>query len=109
MLPKIALEEHFLSAALAPYAAGNRPTRNDVVFADLRRRLADFGKLRLEAMDEAGIAFAVLSATVPGVQAEPDARRAVALAQQANDELAQEVRRQPTRYGGFAALPLQDP
>lgn len=109
MLPKIALEEHFLTATLAPYAAGNRPTRNDAVFAELRRRLADFGRDRLAAMDEAGIAFAVLSATVPGVQAEPEPAKAVTLARRANDELAGEVRLRPTRYGGFAALPLQDP
>lgn len=107
--PKIALEEHYLSETLAPYAAGNRPTLDAAVFAELRRRLADFGERRLAAMDEAGIDYAVLSATVPGVQTEPDAAKAVALAQRANDELAGEVRRRPTRYGGFAALPLQDP
>lgn len=106
---KIALEEHYLTETLAPYAAGNRPTKDAAVFADLRRRLADFGDSRLAAMDEAGIDYAVLSATVPGVQAETDALRAVALARRANDELAEEVRQRPTRYGGFAALPLQDP
>ena len=109
MLKKIALEEHFITELLAPHAAHNRPTKNAATFAELRRRLADFGALRLEAMDQAGIAYAVLSATVPGVQTEPDVARAVDLARRANDELAAEVRRQPARYGGFAALPLQDP
>ncbi len=106
---KIALEEHFITETLAPYAAGNRPTKDAAAFAELRRRLADFGESRLAAMDAAGIGYAVLSATVPGVQAEPDAVKAAALARRANDELAEEVRRRPARYGGFAALPLQDP
>jgi len=109
MTDKIALEEHFITETLAPYAAGNQPTQDAAAFAMLRRRLADFGEGRLAAMDAAGIGYAVLSATVPGVQAEPDAAKAVALARRANDELAEEVRKQPARYGGFAALPLQDP
>jgi 2,3-dihydroxybenzoate decarboxylase len=109
MLKKIALEEHFITESLAPYAAANRPTKDASVFADLRRRLADFNSLRLEAMDEAGIVFAVLSATVPGVQAEPDPAKAVDLARRANDELAIAVQKHPARYGGFAALPMQAP
>jgi 2,3-dihydroxybenzoate decarboxylase len=109
MLKKIALEEHFITESLAPYAAGNRPTKDADVFAELRRRLADFDSLRLEAMDEAGIAYAVLSATVPGVQAEPDPAKAFDLARRANDDLAIQIRKRPERYGGFAALPMQDP
>src|SRR5687768_16552177 len=109
MVKKIALEEHFITESLAPYAVGNRPTKDAEAFADLRRRLADFDSVRLEAMDQAGIAFAVLSATVPGVQAEPDPSRAVDLAREANDELANQIRKRPARYGGFAALPMQDP
>jgi 2,3-dihydroxybenzoate decarboxylase len=109
MLKKIALEEHFITELLAPYAAGNRPTKDPGAFAELRRRLADFDALRLEAMDEAGIAVSVLSATVPGVQAEPDPGKAVDLARRANDELAVQVQKHPARYAGFAALPLQAP
>src|SRR5688572_10689017 len=109
MLKKIALEEHFITESLARYAAGNRPTKDADVFAELRRRLADFDSLRLEAMDEAGIAYAVLSATVPGVQAEPDPTKALDLARRANDDLATQIRKRPERYGGFAALPMQDP
>lgn len=108
-MKKIALEEHFITDALAPYAAGNRPTTSDAVLAELRRQLADFDSVRLEAMDQADIAFAVLSATVPGVQAEPDPAKAIDLARRTNDRLALEVRKRPHRYGGFAALPLQDP
>ena len=109
MLKKIALEEHFITDLLAPYAVNNRPTKNAALFAELRRRLADFGAMRLAAMDQSGIAYAVLSATVPGVHLETDPRKATDLARRANDELAAEMQRQPARYGGFAALPLQEP
>jgi 2,3-dihydroxybenzoate decarboxylase len=65
--------------------------------------------MRLEAMDKAGIELSVLSVTTPGVQAEKDARTAIRLARAANDFLAREIERHPTRYAGFAHLPLQDP
>ncbi|MEP9354108.1 amidohydrolase family protein [Xanthobacter sp. KR7-65] len=105
---KIALEEHFTTPALAKTLVA-RPTRSDSLFADIERRLADFGSLRLETMDKAGIDLCVLSVTTPGVQAEADTAAAIRLARQANDMLAEEVARQPKRYAGFAHLPLQDP
>lgn len=105
---KIALEEHFTTPELARRNVA-RPTRSDTLFADIERRLADFDALRLEAMDRAGIALAVLSVTTPGVQAEKDTATATRLAREANDCLAAEVARQPARYAGFAHLALQDP
>lgn len=105
---KIALEEHFTTPELAHrYVA--RPTRSDALFADIERRLVDFDALRLETMDRAGIDLSVLSVTTPGVQAECDAATAIRLARAANDALAEQVARHPTRYAGFAHLPLQDP
>jgi 2,3-dihydroxybenzoate decarboxylase len=59
-------------------------------------------------MDKAGIDLAVLSVTTPGVQAERDTRIAIRRAREANDFLAHEIRKHPTRYAGFAHLPLQD-
>jgi 2,3-dihydroxybenzoate decarboxylase len=107
MTRKIALEEHFTTPELAKkYVA--KPTRSDTLFADIKRRLADFDDLRLEAMDKAGIDLVVLSATTPGVQAERDTKTAVRLAQDANDFLAREVQKRPQRYAGFAHLPMQD-
>lgn len=105
---KIALEEHFTTPELAK-AAVARPTRSDALFADIERRLADFGALRLETMDKAGIDLCVLSVTTPGVQGLKDTSDAIRLARQANDVLAAEVARQPKRYAGFAHLPMQDP
>ena len=104
---KIALEEHFTTPALAEnYVA--KPTRSATLLADIERRLADFDGMRLETMDKAGIALAVLSVTTPGVQAIADAETAIALARDANDRLALEVQKRPQRYAGFAHLPMQD-
>jgi 2,3-dihydroxybenzoate decarboxylase len=106
---KIALEEHFSMPDLEKRGLVARPTRSDAIFADIERRLNDFGDLRLAAMDSAGIDLSVLSATTPGIQGEKDAAMAVRLARQANDLLAREVQKKPLRLAGFAAVPLQDP
>jgi predicted TIM-barrel fold metal-dependent hydrolase len=59
-------------------------------------------------MDAAGIDVQVLSLTAPGVE-QLDATEAVALARAANDRLAEAVRRHPSRFAGFAALPTAAP
>ena len=99
-MKKIALEEHFTMPEFSDYAQGANP---------FQKPLLDFGDMRLEAMDKANIDLAVLSVTTPGVQAEPDARTAIKRAREANDFLAREIQKHPTRYAGFAHLPLQDP
>jgi 2,3-dihydroxybenzoate decarboxylase len=52
--------------------------------------------------------MAVLSLNSPGIQAEPDARVAVSAAARVNDHLAGVIAAHPSRFSGFAALPLQD-
>ncbi len=74
----------------------------------LRAALTDVGDQRLEAMSSAGIDFAVLS-NVGTVQGVLDPTAALRLAREANDHLAGVVQRYPTRYAGFATVPLQDP
>jgi 2,3-dihydroxybenzoate decarboxylase len=106
---KIALEEHFATPELVRRGLVARPTSSAALFADIERRLVDFGEQRLAAMDAAGIDLAVLSATTPGIQGEKDAGVAVRLARDTNDLLAREIARQPRRYAGFAAVALQDP
>lgn len=73
------------------------------------RRLADITELRLADMDEHGVDVQVLSLTSPGVEAIEDPAEAVATARRVNDHLAELVAAHPTRFAGFAALPLQDP
>ncbi len=103
----IALEEHY---AWNPASDGNvvatwLQSNNTVAFD----RLYDRGPLRIEQMDAAGIDFQILSLFDPGVQDETDAARAVDLARRANDDLAESVRSNPDRFGGFATLATQDP
>lgn len=73
------------------------------------KRLPDITEYRLADMDEHGVAMQVLSLTPPGVQMQPDAAIAVRDAQHANDAPAAVVAAHPTRFGGLAALPLQNP
>lgn len=108
-LPKIALEEHFSLPEFEQRGLVARPARLNPMWADIGRRLVDLGDLRLEAMDAAGIDLSVLSLTLPGIQGEKEPATAVRLARQANDFLAREVQKRPQRYGGFAAVPMQDP
>jgi len=103
---KIALEEHFaIDLTIADSQVYARPE----VWTQLRSNLLDFEQQRLEQMDRWGTAFSILSLNSPAVQGIPDRRRAADVARRANDILAEQVARHPTRFGGFAALPLQDP
>ncbi|MEY9931125.1 2,3-dihydroxybenzoate decarboxylase [Catenulispora sp. GP43] len=77
--------------------------------ADMLARLPDVTRWRLPEMDANGIAMQVLSLTVPGIEADENAARAVANAGFVNDYLADVVRDHPDRFAAFAALPLQDP
>jgi 5-carboxyvanillate decarboxylase len=74
----------------------------------LIRRLLDMGQERLSIMDEAGIDVHVLSMTAPGVQFF-DADAATAMAASTNDQMAEVIRRNPTRYAGLASFAPQDP
>jgi 5-carboxyvanillate decarboxylase len=76
--------------------------------AGFARRLADLGPDRIAAMDAGGIDMQVLSLTAPGVQVF-EADRATALAADSNDQLAEAIRRYPTRYAGLTAVAPQDP
>ncbi len=59
-------------------------------------------------MDAAGIDMQVLSLTSPGVE-QLDAADAIALARDSNDYLAAAVKKHPTRFAGFAAIPTPAP
>ncbi len=108
-MKKIALEEHFITQGCLKY------TEKELVNLDAARRqsivdrLLDLGELRIAAMDQAGIDVFVLSLTGPGVQDEPDIAIAIQVAHEVNDYLAEKIQRHPTRFRGFAHLPMQDP
>jgi Amidohydrolase len=75
---------------------------------DIDRRLLDVGDERLARMDAAGVDLGVLSVTTPGTQPLPPGE-AVPLARDANDFLADAVRRRPDRFAAFATLPTPVP
>jgi aminocarboxymuconate-semialdehyde decarboxylase len=64
---------------------------------------------RLERMDEAGVDAQVLSLSPALFWYQSDAADAVRFARVVNDELAEVVRSNPSRFAAFAYLPLQDP
>ena len=105
----IGLEEHFVTEELAAYGAGTATIAQPGVWAEASRRLLDLTGERLAGMDAAGLDVQVLSLNSPGIQAEPDPSVAVARAAAVNDLLATTIAEHPTRFAGFAALPLQDP
>jgi 2,3-dihydroxybenzoate decarboxylase len=106
---KIALEEHFIAPGFEEYCEPTVADLDRAVYDQILTRLRDFGDRRLEAMDSAGVERSVLSVTTPGVQIERDTDTACRKARQANDLLAREIQRRPSRYSGFAHLPMQAP
>jgi 2,3-dihydroxybenzoate decarboxylase len=73
------------------------------------RRLADITELRLADMDANGVDVQVLSLSTPGLEVVEDPAEAVSAARRVNDYLAKAIAENPTRFAGFATLPLQDP
>ena len=107
---RIALEEHFVMNAPA-HVERWRTLVPDVpapVLEKILPVLSDVGERRLEAMSAAGIALAILS-NVGSVQGVLDPTPAMQLAREANDYLAHAAQKNPTRFAGFATVPLQDP
>lgn len=74
----------------------------------IMRCLQDLDQVRLQHMDEAGIDHQVIALTSPGVQVM-DKETAVSFSISANDQLADAVRRHPSRFTGMIAVAPQDP
>jgi len=100
---KIALEEHFVipETLAASYGALGSP--------EFQRQLQEIGSARIAEMDRGGLRICILSLVGDGIQAIPDVPQAIAVARRANDHLAEQIARNPKRFRGFSALPLQDP
>src|SRR5690242_6305473 len=100
---KIALEEHFVipETLASSYGAPGSP--------EFQRQLQDIGSGRIAEMDRGGVDVCILSLVGDGIQAIPNVAEAVRVARRANDHLAEQIAKNPTRFKGFAALPLQDP
>jgi 2,3-dihydroxybenzoate decarboxylase len=106
---KIALEEHFMVPDFMEYFAETYQNISPEIAKLAPVALQDFDDKRIPVMDQYGIEFAVLSLAGPGVQVENDAAVAIRKSKSVNDFLAREIQKRPTRYGGFAHLPMQNP
>jgi len=106
MIGKIGLEEHFAMPETLQDSAGFVPGE---YWKELSKRLLDVQEYRLREMDANGMEMMILSLNAPAVQAIPSPQKANEVAMRANDFLAEQVAKRPTRFQAFAALPLQDP
>jgi predicted TIM-barrel fold metal-dependent hydrolase len=100
---KVALEEHFVipETLSASYGALGGP--------EFQRQLKDIGSMRTAQMDRGGLEVCILSLVGPGIQAIANVSQAISVARRANDHLAEAIGKNPRRFKGFAALPLQEP
>jgi 5-carboxyvanillate decarboxylase len=119
----IAVEEHFMTPALAQAAgiylasdaaAGSGWREAGAALSDENRERGgrealDLGEGRIAAMDAAGVELAVLSVSTVANLQMLDPAEGAALAREANDELAQAVRDHPGRFAGLACVAPQDP
>lgn len=107
----ITLEEHFISPG---FLAGpgkdftERVRNSGPRGAKIYEQLRDIDAGRIAEMDAAGIDMQVLSLNSPGVE-QSDADVQIAIAKESNDFLADAVKKYPTRFAGFASLPVAAP
>src|SRR5215204_2389651 len=103
MMRTITLEEHYATPAFmegpgrqlkAQAEAARSHPQVAAGYEKLIEQLCDLDEGRIAAMDAAGIDVQVLSLTFPGVE---------------QLEAAEAVRRHPSRFAGFAALPTASP
>ena len=70
---------------------------------------AGIEEYRLKDMDDNGIDIQILSNGYPGIQGIIGADEAITKAKIINEALAEITHKHPTRFKGFAVLPMQDP
>lgn len=113
----IAVEEHYVTQAYFDEIAGlsvppgEQPElefmKNFQKIPEMVCKIVDF-EVRLREMDKSGTDFSVLSLNPPGVQLH-ETERAVSLAREMNDGLAEIIKRHPTRFAGIGSIAPQDP
>jgi uncharacterized protein len=107
----ITLEEHYASQAFLE-GPGRKLKEQAEKFggraAKVLEQLCDLGDNRIAEMDAAHIDVQVLSLTSPGAE-QLEAAEAAKVARDSNNLLADAVRKYPSRFAGFATLPIADP
>src|SRR5581483_8856783 len=105
MQGKIAVEEHFKIEE----TSGSENRYPGSYWSGIPAKLLDFRGARLAEMDKTGIEIEVISLNSNAVQGIFDIKKAIEVAQRANDSLAAAIAKRPDRFAGLAALPMQDP
>jgi predicted TIM-barrel fold metal-dependent hydrolase len=106
MIPLITLEEHFFSSHIKDWSTYGYSEQFKHL-PGVVDKLLDLDSLRLASMDENAISIQVLSHG-PGL-AKGDGPDPLGDCRRANDEMADAVRRHPTRYAALAVLPMSMP
>ncbi len=108
----ITLEEHFATPRFLDGPGRDLKEQaekfNNASAIKLIPQLCDLGDKRIAEMDAAGIDMQIVSLTSPGVE-QLAAAEAIQLAAETNDFVAAAIKKHPTRFGGFAALPTSAP
>ncbi len=108
----ITIEEHFLADGLREATQRNASDRggssNRIFAGELQAKLADLDQTRLKNMDAGGIDLQVISHAPIDIDFLP-VEEVIRLARQANDQLAAAISAHPTRFAGFAMLPMTSP
>jgi uncharacterized protein len=113
----ITLEEHYATPAFMEGPGRQLKDQARAVQAhpqvaagldELIDRLGDLNDRRITDMNAAGIDMQILSLTSPGTE-QLEATEAITLSRNANDLLAEAIRRHPSRFAGFATLPTAAP
>ena len=100
--PLVALEEHFFTTAMVDQELSQgRYIEHFKYFPNLREQMEDVGEVRLRDMEAGKVSFQIISHG-PGF---PNAEQCRA----ANDQLAKAVAKNPSRFAGFAVLPMKEP
>lgn len=114
---KIALEEavstsKFNATATLPSsdATSELPYVDHEYVNDVRNRLLDI-TARVDAMDHAGVALAVISLAMPGIEGIFDAKDAVRIAREVNDEIhdTYTTGKYSERFRAFGCVAMQNP
>lgn len=116
----ITIEEHFRSVKVSEKmeqlaSRGSDANENKAGLEIAKNYLTsyedidDVGERRIKFMNESGIDMQVISYGNGNPQTLKDAVLAIELCQLANNDLADSIAKNPTRFAGFASLPVADP
>lgn len=117
----ITIEEHFILKSIAQKVTAFNAKQNGGILPNTSVQkelmaivlptlddIADLGERRIKFMDDSGIEMQVLSYGAGSPQNITDKSLAIALCQETNNELASLIKNYPTRFSGFAILPVGD-